>query len=297
MVPADDAQKYAKQFGKLLTRPVLTGYFSECCRSELAVYLVLAATSHDWTARPSVATIAAASGCGRRTVQLALRKLARRGLIRPLTSGHGRPTEYILAVVDEGRNQQPKGAQPSNTGGAKNPPRGRTLGCAHTEEPEEEQTAGAGGFVEMLTAAGIGEPTRTTLAADLHARGVLAGEVAGTIAATTAKGGGPGLVVARLREMKPSHLEATKRDERHASERADSAARDRAYRDRVRQEREARDIRLAACTAEELNAVAASVAADWPIFAGRNWHTNQGYRSAMVRALSDIHRAPLELRA
>jgi hypothetical protein len=149
----------------------------------------------------------------------------------------------------------------------------------------------------MLTAAGIGEPTRTTLAADLHARGVLAGEVAGTIAATTAKGGGPGLVVARLREMKPSHLEATKRDERHASERADSAARDRAYRDRVRQEREARDIRLAACTAEELNAVAASVAADWPIFAGRNWHTNQGYRSAMVRALSDIHRAPLELRA
>tara|TARA_R100000306_G_scaffold56327_1_gene54088 strand:- start:380 stop:1264 length:885 start_codon:yes stop_codon:yes gene_type:complete len=294
MAPVDEPD--GRQFGKLLTRPVLAGYFSELARSELAVYLVLAATSHDWTARPSVATIAAASGCGRRTVQLALRKLSRRGLIRPLTSGHGRPTEYILAI-EVGRNPQPQGAQPSNTGGAKNPPRGRTLGCAHTEEPEQEQTAGAAAFVEMLTEAGIGEPTRTTLAADLHARGVLAGEVAGTIAATTATGGGPGLVVARLREMKASHVEAKKRDERHASDRAASVARDRAYRDRVHQERDARDTSLAACTPEELEAVAASVAADWPIFAGRNWNTNQGYRSAMVRALSDIHRAPLELRA
>ena len=90
------ASEQQQQFGKVPTAVVLAGRLASVGRSGLAVYLVLTATGQAWAASPSVATIAAAAGCSRRTVQLALRTLESSGLIRASGRPGGGATRYEI---------------------------------------------------------------------------------------------------------------------------------------------------------------------------------------------------------
>mgnify|MGYP003136213523 CR=1 FL=1 len=272
------ASANSQQFGKVPTGVVLAGRLAGQTRSGLAVYLVLAATGQGWVASPSVATIAAATGCSRRTVQLALRALESSGLIRATGRPGGGAISYEITT-----SEAQLGAPRCATGG----PTMRTPDCAHTERTERTEPAGAAaGLISLLEGAGIGEPTRGKLADDLARRGVTRGDVATTISDTKATGGGPGLIVARLRDLSQARASATA----EASTRSEGRQRDQEYRRRVDEERRSRDAVLAGYSDAELGAVASTVAAACPLFTGRNWRTNQGFRSAMVRHLATATR-------
>ena len=268
----------SQQFGKIPTGVVLAGRLAGQTRSGLAVYLVLAATGQGWVASPSVATIAAATGCSRRTVQLALRALESSGLIRATGRPGGGAISYEI-TTSEAQPGAPRGA----TGGATM----RSPDCAHTELTDLTEAAEpAAGLISILEGAGIGEPTRGKLADDLARRGVTRGDVATTISDTRSAGGGPGLIVARLRDLSQRRKTARASATAEASTRSEGRQRDQDYRRRVDEERRSRDAVLAGYNDAELGAVASTVAAACPLFTGRNWRTNQGYRSAIVRHLA-----------
>ena len=270
-----------QQFGKVPTAVVLGGHLAQLGRSGLAVYLVLTATGQAWSASPAVATIAAAAGCSRRTVQLALRTLESSGLIRASGRPGGGATTYEIRA-SEAQLGAPRGATGSAT--MRNP------GCAHTELTERTEAAGAAaaGFDSILGGAGIGEPMRATLSAELSAQGVTQGDAAAVISETQTGGGGTGLVVARLRDLSQRHqATATGKRDRDA-EHAAGRKKDEDYRQRVAEERRTRDIQLEQYSDEQMGGFAAAVAASCTLFDGRDWRTNQGYRSAIVRYLSAL---------
>ena len=265
-----------QQFGKVPTAVVLAGRLAQVGRSGLAVYLVLTATGQAWSASPAVATIAAAAGCSRRTVQLALRSLESAGLIRASGRPGGGATRYEI-LAGEAQLGAPRGATESAT--MRNPD------CAHTERTERTEPAAAG-FDSILEGAGIGEPTRGQLVAALEAQGVTPGDAAGVISDTKSGGGGSGLIVARLRDLSQRRRTAALCSQRSDAEQAAGRQRDDDYRQRVKEERDRRDQELARYNDLQLEAIAARVASNCPIFDGRNWRTNQGYRSAIVRPLA-----------
>jgi len=272
----ESASNQQQQFGKVPTGVVLAGRLAGVGRSGLAVYLVLTATGQAWSASPAVATIAAAAGCSRRTVQLALRSLESAGLIRASGRPGGGATRYEI-LAGEAQLGAQRGATESAT--MRNPD------CAHTELTDLTETAAAG-FDSILEGAGIGEPTRGQLVADLEAQGVTPGDAAGVISDTKAGGGGSGLIVARLRDLSQRRRTMALSSQRSDAERAAGRQRDEDYRQRVAEERERRDKELAKYNDLQMESIAARVASNCPIFAGRSWKTNQGYRSAIVRHLA-----------
>jgi len=90
----------AVQFGKLPYRVVTSGMLGRLKRSELAVYVVIAAHSNgdDFTSRPSVATIFAEANVSERTAQRAVRGLEGYGLIVVRLGGGSATNTYELTT-------------------------------------------------------------------------------------------------------------------------------------------------------------------------------------------------------
>ena len=87
------------RFGKVPQAMVFSGAIVGLGRSQLAVYLTLAAHAdgRGLSAFPSVRRIARLAGIGERTVQRAVQKLVESGMLRvEIRGGRHRPNEYTL---------------------------------------------------------------------------------------------------------------------------------------------------------------------------------------------------------
>lgn len=250
-------------YGKLPTAVCTGGALEKLCRNELAVYLQIAAyiDGSSWDAWPSVATIARAAGCTRRTVQRSVAKLEKRGLIR-VTTGGGRKgpnvyrltTEWITegadgdgggrqscdagggvkSVARGGRQNDFEGASKPTGGGVKTSPRGRQAHDTRTAQQQEQQNSRG-------TAAGAsdenGRPEKNNghLRSTLVAAGIgeptlsqLAAEPRLTVGIvqdiageSRSRGKGPGIIIENIRTA----LEAAEAD-RQGRQREKNAAAD-----------------------------------------------------------------------
>ncbi len=107
------------QYGRIPTKVVTAGALARLSRSELAVYLVIAAhvNGNSWSAWPSVQTIARLGGMGERTAQRATRQLVERGLISvQLGGGRGRSNHYTLRLPPGAEAQELQDGRPRRPG-------------------------------------------------------------------------------------------------------------------------------------------------------------------------------------
>lgn len=221
-------------FGKIPLAVIAAGALVGLSHSCMAVYLVIAAhvNGTSWRAWPTIETIVQQTGFTRRAVQLAINRLADRGLIT-IDRGGGKHKSNIYVVVTfpdhKGRTLECAVSQPirrnlecavsKQSGGdtaqnptpysAKSDPIQRTLECAPTAEQQNSSRPGAAGaaaaagqkseaadLLRELRAAGVGNPVLTELAGTA---GVTADLVRTQAARLDGTGKGTGILIENIR--------------------------------------------------------------------------------------------------
>lgn len=240
------------QHGRVPYQPIANGALAGCTRSELAVYLALAAHADSrFSAAPSVDRLGRLGGMSERTIQRAIHSLGKRGLIRVKTGG-GRYHSSTYWLVDapwpsnqtstdeprkgdthddtvSGQSEPDKPRHPApervtfqDRKGDKNDPKPRHLddtptyehinNIHPTGEPEDGRT------LALLTEKGIAKARPLT---ELAQRGAVPyAEVKERVQTIADRGGGPGAIASDLQNwLSDKADEQTKHLEREQAQR------------------------------------------------------------------------------